>query len=92
MKQDTRHAIKNFHLPLPEELYEALRDEAARLGRPATAVARDAIEAWLGERRRAVVKEAIARYAVRQAGTEADLDPLLEKASLEALRARKPQR
>jgi mRNA interferase MazF len=76
MTQATQHAIKNFHLPLPEELYEALRHEAARLGRPATAVARDAVEAWLGERRRAMVKEAIARCTGKQAGTEADLDPL----------------
>ena len=44
---------RNFHLPLPEGVYEALHQEASRLGRPATVVAR----------------EAIAAYAVQHAGT-----------------------
>jgi mRNA-degrading endonuclease toxin of MazEF toxin-antitoxin module len=43
-------------------VYDALREEAALLGRPATVVARDAIEAWLRERKRAGVREAIATY------------------------------
>jgi hypothetical protein len=46
-------AVKNFHLPLPENVYAALRAEAAALKRPATVIAREAIEAWLRERRRA---------------------------------------
>lgn len=75
--------VKNFHLPLREDVYEALRQEAAVLRKPATAVAREAIEAWLRERRRTAVHEAIAAYASRQAGTLADLDPSLERASLE---------
>jgi hypothetical protein len=96
MKTDTRtattDAIKNFHLPLPRSVYDALREEAVRLNRPATVVARDAIEAWLAERRRASVREAIATYAIAHAGTPADLDPALERASLEELRGRKPRR
>jgi hypothetical protein len=75
--------LRNFHLPLPESVYQALRDEAERLRRPATVLAREAIEGWLRERRRTSVKEAIAAYATRQSGTAADLDPLLEGASLE---------
>ena len=83
--------VRNFHLPLPETVYGALRQEAARSGRPATALAREAIEAWLAERKRTVVREAIAAYAARHAGTAADLDPALEKASLELFRKRKPR-
>jgi hypothetical protein len=60
---------RNFHLPLPEGVYEALHQEASRLGRPATVVAREAIELWLQERKRTVVREAIAAYAVQHAGT-----------------------
>ena len=84
--------VRNFHLPLPEGVYEALRREASRLRKPATVVAREAIETWLQQRRRAVVREAIAAYAVQHAGSEADLDPALEKASLEVLRRKKPGR
>jgi hypothetical protein len=92
MKSATKNAIRNFHLPLPETVYEALRHEAAQLRKPATVVARDVIEAWLQDRRRAVMREAIATYAVKHAGSTADLDPALEKASLEVLRARKGRR
>jgi hypothetical protein len=92
MRSAMNGAIKNFHLPLPQGVYDALREEAASLGRPATVVAREAIETWLRERRRAGVREAIATYAVRHAGTAADLDPALERASLELLRGKKPRR
>jgi hypothetical protein len=89
MKTATNRAMKNFHLPLPQRVYEALREEAAALRQPATVVAREAIEAWLRERKRAGVHEAIATYAVKHAGTEADLDRALERASLELLRGKK---
>ena len=78
--------MKNFHLPLPEEVYAALREQAAALSRPATIIAREAIETWLRERRRASVREAIAEYAATHAGTTTDLDPALEAASLEPWR------
>jgi hypothetical protein len=92
MKTATHDAIKNFHLPLPRSVYDALREEAVRLNRPATVVAREVIEAWLAERKRASLREAIATYAVAYAGTPADLDPALERASLDLLRARRPRR
>ena len=92
MKTATKGATKNFHLPLPQGVYEALREEAAALRQPATVVAREAIEAWLRERKRAGVREAIATYALEHAGTATDLDPSLERASLELLRGRKPRR
>jgi hypothetical protein len=91
MKRATKSAVRNFHLPLPVTVYEALRQEAARSAKPATVVAREAIEAWLNERRRSAVHEAIAHYAVRHAGTPVDLDPVLEKAALDLLRKRKPR-
>ncbi len=78
--------VRNFHLPLPDNVYAALRDEAAARGRPVTAIAREAIEAWLRERRRASVREGIAAYAAKHAGTTADLDPALEAAALELWR------
>ena len=81
----TKPRVRNFHLPLPEALYRRLRSQAAAAGKPATVVARDAIDAWLRERRRAAVHESIRKYAVAMAGTGADLDPALEAASLEHL-------
>jgi predicted transcriptional regulator len=84
--------MKNFHLPLSEEVYAALREQAAALSRPATVIAREAIEAWLRERHRASVREAIAEYAAKHAGTATDLDPALEAAALQLLRKRRRKR
>ena len=77
---------------MPERVYEALQHEASLLRKPATVVAREAIETWLQERKRAVVREAIAAYAVQHAGSSVDHDPVLEGAALEVWRARKPRR
>jgi hypothetical protein len=73
-------------------VYDALREEATQLRKPTTVVAREAIEAWLQERRRMIVREAIATHAAHHAGSAVDLDPALEKAALEVWRARKPRR
>jgi hypothetical protein len=85
-------SLRNFHLPLPASVYDALRQEADAVGKPATAVAREAIEQWLGDRKRMMVRESISAYAARHAGTLVDLDPGLERAALEVLRAKKPRR
>lgn len=77
--------LRNFHLPLTGETYDRLKEEAARERRPATIVAREAIEEWLRERRRQFVREEIAAYAAIVAGSEADLDFGLEKAAVEHL-------
>lgn len=77
-------AVRNFHLPLPEPLYRRLRDAATRANQPATTVARYALEHWLREHRKAVVREAIAAYAAEVGGSHDDLDPALEAASLQA--------
>ncbi len=47
-----RAAMKNLHVPLPESLYQRLRTEAARAKRPATDLAREAIDCWLAEQQR----------------------------------------
>lgn len=74
---------RNFHLPLPEPLYRRLREEADTVNQPATVVARYAIDQWLRQRKRAVLREAIATYAAAVAGSPDDLDRELERASLE---------
>jgi hypothetical protein len=82
-------ARRNFHIPLPEEVYRSLRDEAASARRPATVLARQAIETWLRQKRKAALREAIATYAATHAGSGADLDTALEAASLELWKPRK---
>jgi hypothetical protein len=82
-------ARRNFHIPLPEEVYQLLRDEAASVKRPATVLARHAIEAWLRQKKKAALREAIAAYAAAHAGSGADLNPALEAASLELWRTPK---
>lgn len=73
--------LKNLHIPLPADWYEALRVEARRQGRPATQLAREAIAAWLEERRREEVERELARYVAAVAGSCDDLDPTLERAA-----------
>jgi hypothetical protein len=77
--------MRNFHLPLPERVYRDLREEAERSSRPATALARQAIEIWLRHRRKIVRHEAIATFAAEHAGSPLDLDSDLEGASIDHL-------
>ena len=65
--------MKNFYVSLPEDVYAHLREEAERTKRPATAIAREAIEAWLRDCRKAARHQAIAEFARDFAGTELDL-------------------
>jgi hypothetical protein len=77
--------MKNFHLPLPDQTYDHLKAEAKRAQVPATILAREAIDSWLGEQLRRARHDAIAAYAVEMAGTSSDLDSELEKAGIEHL-------
>jgi len=77
--------MRNFHVPIPEETYAKLRAQAAKTKRPATGLAREAIEQWLTERERLAVHESIAEYARAVAGTTADLDEVLERSAAEEL-------
>ncbi|MGC8494146.1 MAG: hypothetical protein ACP5SH_20670 [Syntrophobacteraceae bacterium] len=77
--------LRNFHVPLPEALYERLRREAEQSAEPATEIARQAIAEFLEKRRRDTLYSAINEYAKRYAGTGFDLDEELASASLEYL-------
>ena len=79
--------MRTFHLPLPEDLHEALRQEATAERRPATEVVRDALVRWLDERRRQRVSDEIERFAIAEAGRPLDLDADLEDASIRHLLA-----
>ena len=76
---------RNLHVLLPEPLYRRLRAEAERSQRPATDLAREAIDSWLVEQQRLLVHEQIRQYAMDAAGSEADLDSDLESAATEHL-------
>ncbi len=77
--------IHNFHVPLPEQLYTRLRDVAHRQQRPATQLAKQAVEYWLEEQEKLTLHEEIVRYATQSAGTSDDLDEQLEATGLEHL-------
>ncbi len=78
-------ARRNFHVPLPDDLYRALQAEAEQARQPANALAREAIAHWVQRRRQERIDQEILAYAQAMAGTSDDLDPVLEAASLEAL-------
>jgi hypothetical protein len=78
-----QQGVKNFRLPLPEQTYSRLRTEAERVQVPATALAREAIDFWLRRQLREARHRAIAAYAEEMAGTNLDLDPVLESAGIE---------
>jgi hypothetical protein len=77
--------MKNLHLLLPEDTYEQLNAAAERSKVPATAIAREAIDFWLGRQLRKARHDAIAAYAAETAGTDLDLDAKLEAAGVEHL-------
>ena len=64
----------SFHLPLPPDLHEELREEAERSGQPATVLARDALRIVLAHRRRQRQHAEIAEFAAEHAGSALDLD------------------
>ena len=76
---------RNFHLPLPDDLYQALRSEAERRRRPATEIVREVLEQWREQLRAQALHAEIADYASKHVGTSADLDRTLEAAGIEAL-------
>jgi hypothetical protein len=78
-------ATKNFHVPLPEALYDELRSAAREANQPATRFAQELMRAGLDQWRRTRRRQRIAAYARQVAGTTEDLDPELERASIESL-------
>lgn len=76
---------RKMNLPLPAPLHDAIVREARRARVPATRLVRGVLTRWLEERRREQRDEEIRRFAEAHAGSELDLDPGLEAASLEVL-------
>ena len=79
--------MRTFHLPMSDEMHEALRAEAAAARRPATEILRDALTTWLDLQRRRRLADDIEAYAEAQSGTALDLDRDLEAAGVEHLLA-----
>ena len=77
--------MHNFHVPLPDEIYQQLRAETKRLNQPATQLVRQAIETWLRQQRQITLHDEIQRYAQRHGGTDIDLDTDLEIAAQDHL-------
>ena len=78
-------ATKNFHLPLPETLYDELRSAAREADQPATRFAQELMRAGLDEWHRTRRRQQIAAYARQVAGSTEDLDPDLERAASDSL-------
>ena len=76
---------KNLHVPMPSDLHDELRKMAAQLGKPATVLAREAIERYLGQLHKQAVDAAIQDWAREVMGTQLELDPQLEAAGVEFL-------
>jgi len=79
------YMLKNFHVPLPIELYELLKENAKDQSMPATKVVRRLIEHWIELRKRKKIQEEFSSFARKYAGSEYDLDEDLERMSLEVL-------
>jgi hypothetical protein len=75
--------IKNFHLPLPANLYHQLQREAKVSRQPITKLARQVIEAWVHQRHKKAIENSLQNYVNLYAGTEFDLDEDLERTSIE---------
>lgn len=73
------------HLPLrlSAGLHRELQSLAKESGRPATALAREALEEWTGRQRRFRLSEEIAADPAATAGSNDDLDPNPERAALD---------
>jgi len=84
-----KRKIHNFHVPLPEELYNNLKKEAMQFHMAATELARYAIAFWLKKAQKASLHKAISEYAAECAGTEFDLDKEFEKQSINLLLSKK---
>ncbi|OFZ78267.1 MAG: hypothetical protein A2583_02285 [Bdellovibrionales bacterium RIFOXYD1_FULL_53_11] len=76
---------RNFHIPLSDETYIALRHASEKTKKPATQIARDALDYWLKEQENNAIKDEITRYAKSFAKTEFDLDAGLEEAGVDYL-------
>lgn len=77
--------MKNFHIPLPEALYDELRSAAREADQSATQFAQELMRAGLEQWRRTRRRQQTAAYARQVAGSAEDLDPEWERAGIESL-------
>ena len=77
--------VTKLELSLEGDVWNMLRDEAARSGLPTISLVCDVVTNWVRERHRQRVAQEIAEFAAAHAGSELDLDPELETAALQAL-------
>jgi predicted DNA-binding protein len=78
---------QNFHVPLSPEVYERLKLEAQHLQRPATEVARVAIEKQLHLIERSRIELELQAFIDDAAGSEADFDTVIASAGAEVILA-----
>jgi len=76
---------RNFHVPLPDALYQFLSLEAERRRQPTTTLVREVLEEWVQRLRAQALHSEIANYAARHAGTSMDINAELEAAGVELL-------
>ena len=74
---------QNFHVPLSPDVYERLKIEAQYLQRPATELARVAIESELRKLEAQRIHDQIRAYAEAMGGSEEDIQPDWQAASYE---------
>lgn len=84
--------MRNFQLPLPDDVYRELRAQAERTSRPDTALALEAIESWLRGHRTSARHDAISAFAAEYGGTSIDLDVDMDAVSTEHLLATDTER
>ena len=77
--------MRNFHVPLSEELYNRIHEQAKQRKCSATELARNAIQSWLKEKEKENLHAAIAQYARQNAGSKLDLAEDVETAATEFL-------
>jgi predicted DNA-binding protein len=78
-------ALKNCHIPLPNNLYSRLKKEAKQSKQPVTKLVRYAVESWLEQQQSLMIEEELTKYVNSCAGSKHDLDPDLEAASIDHL-------
>ncbi len=84
---ERRPRVRNFHLPLPADLYAELSLAAKGEGEPSTALARRAIQFFLEVRRKRELGRQVREFALRHAGTPVDYDSELAEEGLQVWKA-----
>ena len=77
--------MKSFHIPLPDPDYNRLKKISKGTKTLAIKIAHSATISLLKEQEQLAVHDSITAFAHSYGGTTHDLDPLLERASLDSL-------